>query len=122
MATKDGKPLNTNGSNSITGEVYGHVQINANGHTAQLVIFRRAGYVPKIPTSAGYNPSNPGATFRHIGRKVLEPNVADHCRRGWTKDSDHKLELGKLPQRTARHTEPVFYLLEQWQLQPEPAL
>ncbi len=66
VATKDGKPLNSNGSNSITGEVYGHIQINANGHTAQLVIFG-AGYVPYQP--AGYNPSNASATLSTSGAK-----------------------------------------------------
>ena len=64
VVTKDGKPLNPNGSNTITGQVYGHIQINANGNTAQLVIFG-SGYVPYQP--AGYNPSNPGATLSTSG-------------------------------------------------------
>jgi hypothetical protein len=64
VATKDGKPLNANGSNTITGEVYGHIQINAKGNTAQLIIFG-SGYVPYQP--AGYNPSNPGATLSTSG-------------------------------------------------------
>jgi hypothetical protein len=64
VATKDGKPLNPNGSNTITGQVYGHIQINTTGSTGQLVIFG-SGYVPYQP--AGYNPSNPGATLSTSG-------------------------------------------------------
>jgi hypothetical protein len=60
VATKDGKPLNANGSNSITGEVYGHIKINTTGSTGQLVIYGSA-FVPYQP--AGYNPTNPGATL-----------------------------------------------------------
>ena len=64
VATKDGKPLNANGSNSITGEVYGHIKINTTGSTGQLVIFGNA-FVPYQP--AGYNPSNPSATLSTSG-------------------------------------------------------
>lgn len=60
VATSDGKPLNPNGSNTITGQVYGHIKINTTGSTGQLVIFSSA-WVPYQP--AGYNPSNPGATL-----------------------------------------------------------
>jgi hypothetical protein len=62
VATADGKELN--GRNTITGKVYGHVKINATGHTAQLVIFSSA-WVPYQP--AGYTPgavpSTQGAQF-----------------------------------------------------------
>jgi hypothetical protein len=62
VATADGMPLN--GQNTITGTVYGHVKVNANGHTAQLVIFSSA-WVPYQP--AGYTPgsvpSTQGAQF-----------------------------------------------------------
>jgi Alpha/beta hydrolase domain len=64
VATRDGKPLNANGSNSITGEVYGHIKINTTGSTGQLVIFGNA-FVPYQP--AGYNPSNPSATLSTSG-------------------------------------------------------
>jgi len=64
VATKDGKPLNPNGSNTITGEVYGHIKINTTGSTGQLVIFSSA-WVPYQP--AGYNPSNPAATLSTSG-------------------------------------------------------
>jgi hypothetical protein len=60
VATKDGKPLSANGSNSITGQVYGHIKINTTGSTGQLVIYSSA-WVPYQP--AGYNPSNPGSTL-----------------------------------------------------------
>jgi Alpha/beta hydrolase domain len=56
VATADGNPLN--GRNTITGKVYGHIQINANRQTAQLVIFGSA-WVPYQP--AGYNPANPSS-------------------------------------------------------------
>ena len=49
-----------NGSNSITGQVYGHIKINTTGSTGQLVIYGSA-YVPYQP--AGYNPTNPSATL-----------------------------------------------------------
>ena len=66
VATKDGKPLNANGSNSITGEVYGHIKINTTGSTGQLVIYGSA-FVPYQP--AGYNPINPSATLSTSGAK-----------------------------------------------------
>jgi hypothetical protein len=64
VATTDGKPLNPNGSNTITGQVYGHIKINTTGSTGQLVIFGSA-WEPYQP--AGYNPSNPGATLSTSG-------------------------------------------------------
>ena len=71
IATTDGNPLAANGSNTITGNVYGHLLSSAtspSGTTAQLVIYGSA-YVPYQPT--GYNPgvaspyglSTAGATF-----------------------------------------------------------
>lgn len=64
VATQDGKPLNPTGTNAITGQVYGHIKINTNGSTGQLVIFSSA-WVPYQP--AGYNPSNPAATLSTSG-------------------------------------------------------
>ena len=62
VATQDGKT--PNGHNTITGKVYGHIQINANQPTAQLVIFG-SGWVPYQPAgyTPGATPSTQGAEF-----------------------------------------------------------
>jgi hypothetical protein len=38
VATSDGKPLKSDGSNAITGPVYSHVAPKTGGPTAQLII------------------------------------------------------------------------------------
>ena len=58
VATTDGNA--PNGSNTITGSVYGHIAANSSGTTAQMVIFNPA-WVPYQP--AGYDPTNPGPSL-----------------------------------------------------------
>ena len=62
VATTNGQA--PNGNNTITGQVYGHIKINAAGSTGQLVIYSSA-YVPYQP--AGYNPASPSTTLNTAG-------------------------------------------------------
>ena len=109
VATKDGKPLNP-------WQQYHHrrsIRPHQNKYDGK---HRAAGYlqfsVGAIPTSR-LQSLEPSRNTEHVGRAILEFNVADDCGRRWPEDADYQLDLGQLSERAARHSESILYLFGQ---------
>ena len=117
VATSNGQT--PNGSNTITGKVYGHIKAGSNGSTAQLVTLRfGVGAVP----ACRLRPSKPRLYPEHVKGTVLESDLANDSRSGRSEDADYQLDLGKLSKWAAGHAQPLFYLPGQRHLRPELAL
>ena len=120
VATIDGNP--PNGTNTITGQVYGHVCTGPDGcalavgsaptSTAHMAIQGPA-FVPYQPVSTDTNQA-----------QLWTVAVANLQRRHQREDADPErpMGLGLLPERLARHAESELDLPERPDLQPEPAV
>ena len=85
VATSDGKALNPNGSNTITGQ---GLRAHKNKYDRK---YRPVGYLQlgmgAIPAS-GLQSVEPRRDIKHIERAILEFNVSNYIGRGWHEDAN----------------------------------